>query len=73
MSTCYRLAAFPARNRAQALARVLGRRPEAMSRWAARAGEPEGRDDTFRRAYDELDAALAGVAMTQVCHVWWAP
>ncbi|MFH1176437.1 MAG: hypothetical protein V1750_03440 [Acidobacteriota bacterium] len=38
------------------------RRPEVVSRWAAWAGELRGRDETFRRAYEEVDAALAGAA-----------
>ena len=53
------------RVRSGELARVLGRRPEIVSRWAARAGELRGRDETFRRAYEELDAALAVAASTQ--------
>ena len=48
--------------RAGELAGVLRRRPEVVSRWAAWAGEFRGRDEPFRRAYEELDAALAGAA-----------
>jgi putative transposase len=47
------------RIRAGLLAAILGRRPEAVSRWAARAGELRQVDDAFRGRYEALDAALA--------------
>ena len=48
------------RIRAGDLGAVLGRRPDAITRWAARAGELRLRDDSFRARYEALDAALAG-------------
>lgn len=48
------------RVRAAKLAAVVGRRPEVISRWAARAGERRREDDAFRRRYESLDAALSG-------------
>jgi len=48
------------RIRAGELALVLGRRPEAISRWAAQAGERRQADEAFRTRYEELDAALCG-------------
>jgi REP element-mobilizing transposase RayT len=42
------------------LAAVVGRRPEVVTRWAARAGERRQEDDAFRRRYDALDAAMSG-------------
>ena len=43
-----------------ALAEVLGRRADAVTRWVHRGAELRQRDTAFRRAYDELDEALAG-------------
>jgi REP element-mobilizing transposase RayT len=48
------------RIRAGELAAAVGRRPEVVSRWAARAGGLRQRDEAFRRTYEELDATLAG-------------
>jgi REP element-mobilizing transposase RayT len=45
--------------RAGALGEVMGRRPEVVSRWAARAGEQRVTDPEFRTMYETLDAALA--------------
>jgi REP element-mobilizing transposase RayT len=47
------------RIRAGALARVFGRRPEVVTRWAKRAGELRVEDADFREAYEHLDAWLA--------------
>ena len=41
------------------LAAIVGRRPEAVSRWSARAGVLRQEDDAFRRRYEALDAALS--------------
>jgi putative transposase len=46
------------RLRAAELAMVVGRRPEAVSRWAARAGALRVKDESFRRRYETLDAEL---------------
>ena len=40
------------------LAAVLGKRPEVITRWAARAGKLKQSDETFRRRYEELDETL---------------
>jgi len=45
---------------AAALAAVVGRRPEVVTRWAARAGELRVRDAAFRGRYEALDTALRG-------------
>ena len=45
--------------RAGQMARIFGRRPEVVSRWAKRAGELRTVDDAFRASFEKLDAALA--------------
>lgn len=47
------------RQRPTALAECLGRWPEAVGRWAQRAGELRLADDTFSAAYESLDESLA--------------
>jgi hypothetical protein len=47
------------RQRPAALAQCLGRWPEAVGRWAQRAGELRLRDEVFRSAYESLDERLA--------------
>ena len=47
------------------LARLFGRRPEVVTRWARRAGELRVEDAGFRDAYESLDAALAARAKGQ--------
>ncbi len=47
--------------RAANLAEVVGRRPESVTRWAARAGELRLEDTSFHRRYEELDAGLVKV------------
>ncbi len=42
-----------------ALARLFGRRPEVVTRWAKRAGELRVEDADFREAYESLDGSLA--------------
>ena len=44
---------------AKALGDLLGRRPEVVTRWAARGAQERQANDEFRGAYDELDRALA--------------
>ena len=43
-----------------ALGKSLGRWPEAVGRWALRAGELRVTDETFEKAYESLDECLAG-------------
>jgi REP element-mobilizing transposase RayT len=47
------------RQRPAGLAECLGRWPEAVGRWALRAGELRLTDEAFSAAYDSLDARLA--------------
>ena len=47
------------RQRPAELGECLGRWPEAVGRWALRAGELRVADDAFRAAYESLDARLA--------------
>jgi len=44
----------------KALAEVLGRRADAVTRWVHCGAERRQHDAAFRQSYDELDAALAG-------------
>ena len=44
---------------ARPLARLVGRLPEAVSRWGARGAEMRQESEEFRQAYDRLDGALA--------------
>ena len=44
---------------AKSLGDVLGRRPEVVTRWAARGADLRQTDAEFRDAYDRLDRALA--------------
>ncbi len=44
--------------RAAQLGMIVGRRPEAVTRWAARAGDLRQQGAEFRRRYEELDANL---------------
>jgi hypothetical protein len=46
------------RLRAGELAKVLGKRPEVVTRWAAWAGKRRRSDGAFRRRYEELDEIL---------------
>jgi REP element-mobilizing transposase RayT len=47
------------RQRPAALAQCLGRWPEAVGRWAKRAGELRQTDESFSAAYDSLDERLS--------------
>ncbi len=44
---------------AKALGELLGRRPENVTRWAARGARARQADEEFRQAYEELDRGLA--------------
>jgi hypothetical protein len=46
-------------------ARLFGRRPEVVTRWARRAGELRVADAGFRTAYESLDGSLASRAKGQ--------
>ena len=46
------------RLRAGELAAALGKRPEAIIRWAARAGKRQQADEASRRRYETLDEML---------------
>ena len=45
---------------AKQLGELLGRRCEAVSRWASRGAEMRMRSREFRREYEALDESLAG-------------
>ena len=45
--------------RAKALAELLGRWPDAMSRWASRGAEMRMESEEFRHDYERVDQALA--------------
>ena len=47
------------RQRPRELEQYLGRSPEAVGRWARRAGELRQADPDFRAAYDSLDDSLS--------------
>jgi hypothetical protein len=53
------------RIRSGELAAVIGRRSEVISRWAALAGTLRASDPAFRRKYESLDLALAGLEPTR--------
>ena len=44
---------------AKALARLVGRMPEAVSRWGSRGAEMRQESEEFRQAYEKLDETLA--------------
>jgi hypothetical protein len=46
--------------RAKELGELLGRRPEVVTRWAARGAELRQRDEGFTSEYEAIDRTLAG-------------
>ena len=46
--------------RAKRLGDLLKRRPEVVTRWAARRAEMRQSDDSFAEDYEKLDRMLAG-------------
>ena len=49
--------------RAKALGELLGKRPENVTRWAARGAQARQADEEFRKAYEELDRGLVEIAL----------
>ena len=53
---------------AKAMAQLVGRMPEAVSRWGSRGAEMRQESEEFRQAYEKLDETLATNHMKKKRH-----